>query len=428
MTTPIQSLNRLEIRQAIGYNLGLIIVREASTTGDTTSLIDTYGLARGGDKEYVGRQVMINAPVGSIVAKEKSFVSAFSASSSDATLAPAFTASIIGGDTYEMWKIVTIEEVNDMINQAMLKATANMLVEKETLDTFTNLNDFEYDVLSGFKALYSVDYARTIRVLFTLSLCETAWTAGSVNVTVTADTAFVREGKHSAKLVEDGNSAAGAILGYDTISSIDISECDRIEFDMYSSIALTAGQIDFALDNTAAIASPIESLDVPAMDAGVWYRHSLALANPHLDTAIISLGLVQTSDVGAATYYVDNILAVKRGSKEFVRLSPEQWDIVKGSTNYLRLTTGGKAATSYPTQLRLNGYALPALLSDDTTDSEIDPEYIIAYCTGSLLIGHARSAQIDTERKAEKAKYWLGIAEQRLSKMSTDYENDVRSV
>ena len=428
MSNPIQSQTRLQIRQSIGRHVGDIIVSEVTITKDTSSLWDTYALQQGGTDEYIGRQVMINVPQGSIVAKEKSFVSAFNATDKDCTMAPVFTANLTDGDTYEMWNVMTIEEVNDLINQAITSISAGALQLKQDDSNFTSQQIYEYDWLSNYKGLSKVEYVYNTVIDHLLHNCDTAWTAGA-SVTATADTSFKKEGTASAKLVVAAGAAAGAVLGYIDISTMDISDSDRVEFDMYSSIALSAGELDFVLDDTSAVVSPVESIDIPAMDAATWYRHSLTLANPHLDSAIISLGVVNTTDVGACTLYFDNIHAVKNGSKLYRELPNQDayfWGIVKNGTDYLQLTERGLSVARFPTQIRLTGYQLPSLFSDDTTNSEIDPEFIIAYSVYMLLTAHAKSSRLDVTDRAGKAETWKDTMDRTRRNTRTNFDGNTK--
>ena len=138
MTAKIQLQAREEIRKAIGYNLGCIIVSTAKSTVDTSSLIDTYGLQRGGDSDYIGSQVIIYSATGSIVDGEKSWVTAFDSSTKDATCTPVFTESIATGDAYELWRPpFTVEDVNDAINEAIMDITDSCLQVKETETNYT---------------------------------------------------------------------------------------------------------------------------------------------------------------------------------------------------------------------------------------------------------------------------------------------------
>ncbi len=49
-----QEANRSEIRQSIGYNLNDMILVEATSTVDTSSLLATNDLSRGGDERRDG--------------------------------------------------------------------------------------------------------------------------------------------------------------------------------------------------------------------------------------------------------------------------------------------------------------------------------------------------------------------------------------
>ena len=426
MPVPIQSRTRVQIRESIGYNLGDMTLVQSTSTVDSSSLIDSYGLAKGGDDEYNGRQVVLVTKVGSIVLGEKSFISDFAVATFDATCAPAFTASITSGDVFEMWNVFIFEEINDAINQAIAEVTKDVQQFKEIESIFTESNKYEYDTLSGYQSLFRVEWVRS-SIEVVVDRAEVAWTAGA-NATVTADTSFKKEGNASAKIVVAVGAGAGEILAYEDISSIDISQTNRVEFDMYSSIALTAGQIQIHLSETAAIASAEETIDIPAMDAATWYRHSIALENPPDDTAIISVGIYQVSDVGACTFYVDNIVTVAHGSKVWEPLNNEFWWIAKGSTNYLHITKSALSLMGASTQLRLTGFANPSLLTSDSSTSEIDPAYLISKVTGQLLLSHAKSSRLDIEDRSAKSKYWLEEAAKLLPGISTPIMSGTRSL
>ncbi len=336
MARPLQSRTLKNIRQDIGTILGVLITGTATSTVDASSLLDTYGLVKGGTNEYRGRQVVIVTPVGSIVAGSKSFVA--SSVSTDATCAPVFLASITLGDAYEMWSIFLQEEINTLINLAIMEVSDDCLQLKQTTDIITLEDTYEY-ALTSFKGLNRVEYAESIGIDHLLSDCETAWTGGT-GTTSTADATFKKKGTYCSKNVVVGVGAT-TILCYTAITSVDISDCDKIEFWMYSSIALTAGQLQIHLSSTAAIASAEETIDFPAMTAATWYRHSLSMEAPHSDSAIISIGIYQVANVADFTFYVDKVDAVLANSKVYKELNPQWWDVVKGSTPKLRLAPEG---------------------------------------------------------------------------------------
>lgn len=412
-----QLQDRQEIRQAIGFNLNDMILSEVTDTKDTSSLWDTYGLSRGGDDEYNGRQVIIYDATGSITDGEKSFVSDFVAASADATMSPAFTQNLTDGDKYEMWRTFLVEEVNDAINQAIIEITSRALIDRQTDTNFTLSNVYEYDWLVpyafglDFKGLNKVEYVDALGIYHVINNCETVWDDPDTDVTATRDKTYKIEGDYCEKLVVADACAAGDILATDTIEEVDISDCDELEVFVRSTVALDAGDLQVLLDDTAACASPLESLDIPATSANTDTHHVIDLANPHSDTAIISVGIKMVTDKGAFTLYADRIRVVKGDSKVYKPLNSELWSIVKGTTPKLRLTDDALELVGVNTQIRLSGLCAPDIFTDDTTDSEVDPAWIIAKVTSKLLIAHAKSPRLDIRDRAGLSKEWRDQAE-----------------
>lgn len=425
MTQPIQSRTRLQIRQSIGRNFGDVIISEVTTTVDTSSLKDTYGLARGGDNEYRGRQVQINTPAGSIAAGERSFVTSFDSETFDCTMAPLFTQALTDGDTYEMWKVFLIEDINDAIDQAIMEVTDDCQQDKEIHNVYTEARKYEYAVLSGFKGIHTVEYVDTIGLISTIHDCDVVWDElvdGDVTASIDSDVL----NDSALKLVVAAGAGAADILATDNINSLDLTGKDEITIEVYSTVALDAGDLQVLLDDTALCASPVESLDIPATSAYTKTTHVISLANPSSDSAIISVGIKMVVDKGAFTVYVNNIKAVQSSTRIYKALNPQQWELVKGSTPYLKLTPSGLSVVGNPTQLRLTGYQSPSLLTSDSSTSEIDPAWLIARVTGRLLISHAKSSQLDLQDRQELSKYWLGEAENRMTSIRTGMISDTR--
>lgn len=434
-----QEQNRQEIRQAIGFNLADMFLGEQTSTTDTSSLIDTYALAasRGGDDEFNGRQVHIYDATGSIVDGEKSWVTDYASSTFDCTCAPVFTASLTDGDKYEMWKVFTVEEINNAINQAIIDATGDSLVTRVTDGNFTLSGEYEYDWLVpfafglDFKGLHKAEYLADVGTVHDIDLCEEAWDAlAGGNVTCATDTTYNVEGDYAGKITIAVGAAANDIVATNVIGSLDISDCDEVEITIRSTVALSAGDLHLLLDDTAACASGsvVETLDIPATLANTTTTHVIDLANPHLDTAIISVGIELETDKGAMILYVDRIRAVKSSTKRYVSLNPDHWGIAKGDTPKFKLTDQGLSLVGENTQMRLSGYAAPDIFSDDTTDSEIDPAWIIDRVTGRLLIAHAKSSRLDIKDKTNLSKYWLAEAQARLPHIRTQVLPNTRWV
>lgn len=136
--------------------------------------------------------------------------------------------------------------------------------------------------------------------------CDAAWTAGS-NVTATNDTGDKKEGTGSVKLAVAAGAIASQILGYKAVTSFSLVGKTMIGLWIKSSISLNSGDLKYQLDDTAALASPIESINIPAIAANTWTKIYLPLAVPGSDTAIISHGIYQVVDKGAFNLWIDDI-------------------------------------------------------------------------------------------------------------------------
>jgi hypothetical protein len=139
--------------------------------------------------------------------------------------------------------------------------------------------------------------------------CEAAWTA-KTNVTCAQESVIKRRDVYSLRLTLGTSFTTGIAATYD-FAAKNLSTYDHIHLYIRSSISISSGQIQFLLDNSAVCASPLETLNLPALTANTWTRVSLPLASPASLTAIISIGLSFTADVGAGIIYLDDIRAVK---------------------------------------------------------------------------------------------------------------------
>jgi len=140
--------------------------------------------------------------------------------------------------------------------------------------------------------------------------CEDAWDEQSVSgVTPTAD-ADCKVGSYSAKLAVDVSVSAGVILASEAIASLDLSGRKQISLWIKSSVTISANDLQLLLDNTANCASPLETLNIPALTANTWTKIALTLANPASDVAIISIGVKMVVDKGAFNLFIDDVRAI----------------------------------------------------------------------------------------------------------------------
>jgi hypothetical protein len=135
--------------------------------------------------------------------------------------------------------------------------------------------------------------------------CEDAWTA-SAKVTATASTDWFRYGSKSAKIVIADDFTTG-LAAYKNFSSIDLTTRTYLHLYIKSTLATAAGDLQILLDDTNDCASPLETIDVPALEAGVAKEINIAIADPSKLTAVISVGLKVITDLGANTIYIDQI-------------------------------------------------------------------------------------------------------------------------
>jgi hypothetical protein len=142
--------------------------------------------------------------------------------------------------------------------------------------------------------------------------CEDAWDEDvPANFTVSLDAADKMVGTSSVKVDIAAAAAAGTILCEVVAPGTALPKFTHLEFWIKSSVATAAGDLQILLGDTAKCVSPLETLNVPALVADKWTHVRVALLTPQLDTAIISLGLKYTVDIGACTIHLDDFRAVR---------------------------------------------------------------------------------------------------------------------
>ena len=156
--------------------------------------------------------------------------------------------------------------------------------------------------------------------------------AASVFIFPVIDTQDRKQGNGSNKLIVGTGASADQIIS-DSIASVDLSKYDTIEMWVkisgIATAATTSGDLKLLLDNTASCASPVETLSVPELTADTWTFVRMSLANPHLDDAIISVGLEYQTDLGACTIWFDDIVAVKSDTAVWATIDRRAWHIDK---------------------------------------------------------------------------------------------------
>jgi hypothetical protein len=138
--------------------------------------------------------------------------------------------------------------------------------------------------------------------------CEDAWTAGTGDMTVSADTGVFQVGTASAKVAVGAGAGTDAVMMYENISSIDITGYRYIIAYVRSSVALAEGDVQFGYDEASGMANPEEWISLPAMSANTWYR---AVFTPTtlaaVRDAVVSIAFRMHVDKGAFDFYADDV-------------------------------------------------------------------------------------------------------------------------
>ena len=403
----IQGRTRKEIRQSVGYNLGSVYVSTA-TGGDTSTIVDTsLTTVIGGDNDHIGKWIVFTSGgLDGTIARVTDYV----ASTTTLTFQPT-AGSSASGLAYELWDgDFAPARVHDFINQAVIEATGSAYDMVEDVSLHTDGHTIRFDIPSGMSMIQDVFHRSSVE--FTrLHACNTAFdeTVDS-DITVSIDSEDKRQGNGSNKFVIAVGASAGDIAT-DSITSKDISKYDYLEG--WAKIALaagtSAGNLKILLDDTASCASPLETLSVPALTNDTWTFFRVALDNPELDTAIISVGLEYDSDLGACTVWLDDISVVRNDSAYWAKVPRNLWRIDKQSQD-LVFDEYLDGFAPY-TLIKLVGGDKPALLSSDSTTNEIDDGFIIERATALAFSASSGGPLTDPDARRQQAALWFGLAQ-----------------
>ena len=380
----IISQTREELAASIGYQYGGVELRTATGAGSTSTWVDAE--LQNTDNYINGRQIRFTS--GTNNDGQLRFVDDYVGSTTTGTIrGDVLTDATADGDTYELWASdLRVARVYDAINRAIraVPRKASPALTDKSLHTSTQVKVF--DLPSGMNGLSSVSY-RTGNTRLVVNNADDAWDEqGTVSgVTTSTDTENRRQGSGSSKNVVTAAVAAGTILSSKVIPAEDYSTMTHCEFFIWSDIATSAGDLQLLLDDTAACASPLETLSVPALVARTWTWVRVALANPELDLDIISVGLKYTTDIGAAIINIDGVEVTQDETGDWEHIHRNLWRIDKDQRRLvLKPEVYNGSGASYAL-LRLVGRKKPTELDADATACDIEPEYIIMQATAILM-------------------------------------------
>ena len=402
----IQGRTRQQLRQSIGYNLGALTAATVTSNGSTTTLIDN--LVRGGDDSQNGKWIYYTTSGSN--SEKVTRVSDYVQSSTTMTLSPALAASTAADDTYEVWDdAYSPSIINEFINQAIIDATGHAYDPVEKLDLHGDGFTARLDIPSGISMVSRVDYRAAVDSVDIHDSESTFDEKTDSDFTQSLDTQDRKSGNSALKFVIAAGASAGDFVT-DSISSLDLSKYDTLEFWIKSTVATSAGNLKILLDDTASCASPLETLSVPALTADTWKFCRVSLANPETDSAIISVGFEYDSDLGACTVWLDEVKAVRNDSAIWATLSRRAWRLDKEAAD-LVLTMDGRQSVG-SRLIKLVGGDKPALLTADSTATEVDDQFVIAKATALALSAASGGPSTDPDQRRGQAAFWFGVSEQ----------------
>ena len=404
----VQGRTREQIRVSVGYNLQALYVSSTTSSVDATSVVDTT--LRGGDDAHNGKWMVQTSGAND---EEIRQISDYTQSSTDMTVAPAFSNTVASGVTYELWnEAYNPARINDFIDQAVIEVTGRVYDPETDVSLHTDGASTTYSIPSQFAMLNKVEQRKTVDSTRIHECGATFDERTDGDFTQSLDTKDKRQGNQSLKLTIASGASAGDFIT-DSITSKDISKYDYIEMWVKSTVATSSGNLKLLLDNSASCASPLETLSLPALTADTWTYCRMALSSPELDTAIISVGFEYDSDLGACVVWIDDIKAVVDASAIWEKLGHHLWSIDKSNRN-LVFTLDGRAAARY-NLLRLTGGDQPAIMSADSSTCEIDEGYVVARAT-ALALSSAWGLP-DPGEARRMAQFWMALSEQAKARM-----------
>ncbi len=394
---------RVQIRQSVGYNLHGSRFHVGTTTSevDSASVLDTS--LRGGDNRHNGRWVYINS--GANLSEHRP-VDDYDQATTDITVAPAFSNSVASAVGYEIWDQKYAPDWVERVIDDVILMTYGRAYDPVEITLHTGGNVAKHTLPSNIAAISKIMFRSAFKGE-EIHACDRVFDENvDSGLSAVVDSQDSRRGD-AVKITVTAGAAASAKIT-DSIPSKNLSGMTHFEGWIKSSITAAAGEIDLLLDDTAACASPLETIAMPALVAGVWTRFEVALANPQDDTAIISVGVQFTTDNGAQVCWIDDFHAVNQNGATYDEIHHSAYSIDK-EAGALIFTDVARQALGY-VKLKIKGGDKPTLLTADSTVSEVSATYIIAETTAQIFLGGGeadRNSYIFWAARAKTAKKGL---------------------
>ena len=345
----------------------------------------------------------------------------------------AVGGTIASGVTYELWNDgFDPQVVDELINQSVLEVTGRVYDPVENLDVHTDRINTRWEIPSGLAMIQDVYYRDKITQKLLHNCGTTFDQTPDGDITQSIDTEDYKTGGSSLRLDIATGLAANDFIT-DSITSVNISKYDYLEFWIKSTVNTNDADLNIHLDDGTVTGdgNDKEALNVPALTADTWKYCRLALQKPEEDTAIVSIGFKMEVDKGAFVVHLDDIKVVKNDTAAWEKLARNTWRIDKqgtvqgASTADLVLSDRGRALAGYRL-LKIVGGNVPTEFSADSTTTEIPERYIIAYATALTAQAGSTRSDIDTDGMRTLAGFWHNKAAE--ARNSLPFLTNVRTV
>jgi hypothetical protein len=411
----IQGRTREQLRQHIGRALGGLYVSAASSSGSTTTLLDNT-LVLGGADNQIGKWIRFTNGSNDGLTRRVTD-SSISSNITTNTFAPAATAST-ASESYELWNgAYNPDDIDDFINQSILSATGWVYDPIENISLHGDGKQARFDIPSNISMISKIEYRSKVSFTRLHAAAATFDETTDDEFTQSLDTKDRKQGSQSLKIGISTSAEADDVIA-DSITSLNIAKYDTIEMWVKSTVATNAGDLKLHLDSTtiteatAHAGNTDEELSIPALSADTWTFVRMSLANPENDTAIVSVALELHTDIAssaAVTVWIDDISAVANDTAEWETLERRNWKIDKESRDLI-LVRDGHRAVGY-SLIKITGGDKPALLTSDSTTTEIDEDYIIAQAISLALLSASGGPATDPDARRQLSAFWTDQAQ-----------------
>lgn len=317
------------------------------------------------------------------------------------------TTAVDTADLAELHRKFTASRYNTVINDAinvaadffLIPAVDETLVVAAWKEGDQRAKRREYQIPSGFDYIDSV-YIETSPT-HELIDCEAIGNEHS-NVTRALDDDDYQQGSASVKHTVSASISDGDVIcSFDLSAAEDLSMYQRIGFWIKVSGALAAADLELLLAADSAVATPIETIELPAVVANTWTFVRATLAAPLSDTAILSIGFEYDANKKANTIWIDDIRAVLEGQPYFAKtdkLDHRHWSIIPASIPLLKIHHSHFLKSG--AAIRLVGQTHQSVFTTDaeTETCAIPPEFIIQQ---AMVFLHQSKGQRDDMAAAQ---------------------------